>query len=216
MGGKVYDKDGIVLYNADCIELLPDITPESVRLLLTDPPYGNSYTTSRDRSSVAKSNRYPNIVGNHSPFDPSPLIKYGRKIIFGGNFFADKLPIATCWIIWDKLDGLKSNREIGFNDGGDCELAWTNFYGPPRIIRHRWVGMIRASEAKQRLRHPTQKPIAVMEKLIKVYSDPGDTILDSYCGSGSTLIAARNLGRKAIGIEIEPAYCDVTIQRLSE
>jgi DNA modification methylase len=76
--------------------------------------------------------------------------------------------------------------------------------------------MIRASEAKQRLRHPTQKPIAVMEKLIKVYSDPGDTILDSYCGSGSTLIAARNLGRKAIGIEIEPAYCDVTIQRLSE
>jgi site-specific DNA-methyltransferase (adenine-specific) len=109
---------------------------------------------------------------------------------------------------------MKSKREIGFNDNADCELAWTNLGGPARILSHRWMGAMKASEHGQARCHPTQKPIALMRQIIEWRTDPGQLIFDPYAGGGSTLIAALQSGRRAVGVEISEAYCEVIATRL--
>ena len=101
------------------------------------------------------------------------------------------------------------------NDQADCEIAWTNVGGPARLIRHLWNGMLKQSERGQIRVHPTQKPIAVMDWAIRQIGH-AETILDPFMGSGTTGVAAVKLGRKFIGIEIEPKYFDISCRRISE
>jgi site-specific DNA-methyltransferase (adenine-specific)/modification methylase len=109
-------------------------------------------------------------------------------------------------LIWDKQNT---------GDFADCELAWTNLPKAVRIFRHLWNGMIRAGEEKGQQRvHPTQKPIAVMQWCIEQAGMP-ETILDPFMGSGTTGVAAVRLGRKFIGIEREPRYFDIAIERIT-
>jgi hypothetical protein len=105
-------------------------------------------------------------------------------------------------------------RKIGFCNQADGELAWTNLGGPARIVRHKWLGFNQDSERGTPRVHPTQKPIKLMEHLIDAYTEPGQLILDPYAGAGATLIAARRLGRRAIGVELDRKYCEAIVRRL--
>jgi DNA modification methylase len=212
-----YDEDGITIYHGDCRDVLPTLDP--VDLLLTDPPYGKAERTSRrtnGRSALALANDFAPIVGDDGPFDPGHLLHYKRVILFGANYYARQLPDSASWIIWDKLDGLVSKREIGFNDNADVEMAWSNLGGPARLIPHRWMGILKASERAERRVHPTQKPVALMGELIRLFCPAAGTVLDPYAGCGSTLIGAREQGRRAIGVEIEERYCEVAVNRLAQ
>jgi site-specific DNA-methyltransferase (adenine-specific)/modification methylase len=136
-------------------------------------------------------------------------------ILFGANHYCSRLPDASRWLMWDKLDGLTSKRAIGFNDQADGELAWSNLGGPARIHRQRWAGAMKSGEDKQtRRRHPTEKPVELMRWCIQ--QCPAGVVLDPFMGSGTTLRAAKDLGRKSIGVELEERYCEIAAKRLGQ
>jgi site-specific DNA-methyltransferase (adenine-specific) len=203
----------------DALAVLPAVDPASVALLLTDPPYGISERCdrkSRQRGALAACNDFPPIVGDDGPFDPSPLLRFRRLVLFGANHFASRLPPSPSWVIWDKRAGLTSKRGDAFNDNGDAEMAWTNLGGPVRIISHRWMGMLKDSERGERRVYPTQKPIAVMARIITDHSRPGDLILDPYCGSGTVGVACQWSDRRFLGIDIDPHWCLIARRRLGD
>lgn len=208
-----YEDRACVIYHADCRDVLPSIDPMTVALVLTDPPYGVNERTNRrenGRGKLAECNDFPPVHGDDEPFDPSHLLKFKRLVLFGGNYYADKLPSSPSWIVWDKRDGMNPN------DNADVELAWSNTGGPARTYHHRWNGLVKDSERDERRVHPTQKPISLMAWIINTRTQHGDLILDPYMGGGSTLRAAKDCGRRAIGIEIEERYCEVAAHRLSQ
>ena len=214
-----FERDGITIYCGDSRDILPTIAPESVDLVLTDPPYGINLDTSngsRQRGALAAANDYAPVYGDAEPYDPSPLFRFSRLILFGGNHFASQLPESSAWLVWDKVANLRSDRPLGFNDNADAELIWTNIGGPVRILRHQWIGLMKGTERGDARVHPTQKPVALMRWLIDYYSHPGDLILDPYMGSGSTLVATRDTGRRAIGIDVIEAYCEIAARRLDQ
>ena len=98
------------------------------------------------------------------------------------------------------------------------ELAWTNFVRRSRVKQHLWIGAYRDSESGERALHPTQKPLAIMKWCIAIADEylTVNLILDPFMGSGTTLRAAKDLGRKAIGIEIEEKYCEIAAKRMSQ
>ena len=97
---------------------------------------------------------------------------------------------------------------------GDYEDIWLSFPTHRTIFRHYWNGGVKATEAGIKRIHPTQKPVALMKWLIESYTTPGDLIIDPYAGSCATLLAARSLGRFAIGIELDPQYIAPAVERL--
>jgi len=101
------------------------------------------------------------------------------------------------------------------NDQSDAELAWTNFIKGVRVYSHEWNGYHRDSEKREHY-HPTQKPVSLMRWCLELKWTPKGTILDPFMGSGTTLRAAKDLNRKAIGIEIEERYCEITAKRMSQ
>jgi len=197
-----------VLYLGDCREILPEL--EGVDALVTDPPYGISFAHAGGGGKLARSTSFGgvSIVGDDQPFDPAPWLAFPEVVLWGANHFASRLPDASRWLTWDKRDGVCSN------DQADCEHAWTNLGGPARIKRHLWNGMLKQSERGVVREHPTQKPIAVMEWCVEQTS--GHVVLDPYMGSGTTGMACVKLGRKFIGIEIEPKYFDIACRRIEE
>lgn len=227
-----YAANGIELYLGDALELV-DSWPRSA-FLLTDPPYGVGYQPTRSvrtyrapcysrgrRTKSAKlyaAREYPAIVGDDQPFDPTPFLGFRRVVLFGANNFAAALPPSNGWIVWDKVDGLRSVRSErggeGFNNQGDAELAWSNVTGAVRLVRHRWMGLLRGSERQEPAVHPTQKPVELMARIIRRFAKPDDLIIDPFAGSGSTLIAAYREGHRAIGVEIVEAYCEAAAARL--
>ena len=214
---KVTVREGIELWHGDCLEVMKGMDDNSVDAVITDPPYGIGLATNyreRKRTSLAECNDFPPILGDDKEFDPTPLLRFDKVILFGANWYCHKLPISGGWIIWDKLDGLESKRDFGFNDNSDCELIWTNQGNSTRIIRHRWMGAMKGSEGTERRVHPTQKPVNVMSKIILAYTNPGDTILDPFMGSGTTGVACVQTGRKFKGIELDEKYFDLSEKRI--
>jgi site-specific DNA-methyltransferase (adenine-specific) len=191
----------------DCLEILP--TLQGVDAVVSDPPYGmGKYNKFGSRGNLTDAQPYTPIVGDDKPFDPTPFLDFPKVILFGANWYHNRLPNWAGWIIWDKRDGMTSNNF------GDCEMAWVKDAVATRIFRHRWNGMIKASEQNQKRVHPTQKPIALMRWIIENYTDEGDTIFDPYMGSGTTGIAAVQLGRNFIGCEIVPEYFAIAQKRI--
>lgn len=206
-----YSHAGITIYHGDCREILP--TLPKVDLVLTDPPYGigEARKNNASRGKLAQAKDYGVASWDDKP--PSDwLFLLMREIstyqiMFGGNYFP--LPPSKCWLVWDKVNG-----ECDF---ADCELAWTNLNKAVRKIEWRWSGMLQQDMSnKEHRSHPTQKPLAVMKWAITQAPDDCKTILDPFMGSGTTLVAAKNLNRKAIGIEIEEKYCEIAANRLSQ
>lgn len=213
---------------ADCLDILRAMPDKSVDLILTDPPYGISRHSGHRGEGGFRSGH--NLKGGNKPiprrfyeggwawdtvrpdkvyFDE--IIRLGKKImIFGGNYFADMLPYSPHWIVWDKLNTMPSFS--------DCELIWTNL---PKLsvkkITYQYNGMMidnRHDKQSEPRTHPTQKPERLTETLIQMASKIGDMVLDPFCGSGTTCVAAKKLQRNYIGIDIDPRYVEMTNQRL--
>ena len=201
-----YEQDGITIYHGDCREVLPQL--ESVELLLTDPPYGIALDTSNTKykNGIGRGA----VAGDGGPFDPAHLVGFRQVILWGGNCFASHLPDWRGWLCW-----VKTARNGAAIRQADMELAWTNFVTRPQVFRHLWIGAYKASESGQQAQHPTQKPVELMQWCITRASGDG-LIVDPYMGSGTTLVAAKNLGRRAIGIEIEERYCEIAAKRLAQ
>jgi site-specific DNA-methyltransferase (adenine-specific) len=202
------------IYCMDALELLKQMPDQSVDLILTDPPYGikadngvGGFGSSPD--SVKKyDDDWDRTTPNKDVFDE--MLRVGKKvIIFGGNFFIDKLPFKKSWIVWDKIGTYKFN-----NPFSDVELAWTNFN---RIISKKYTVIQQGFVAEESNRfHPTQKPIKLFREIIKDYTDEDDLILDCYVGSGTTAIACKQLKRRYICADIQQKYVDISLKRLSE
>ncbi len=203
-----------VLYLGDCREILP--TLGKVDAVVTDPPYGIDYDPTRSAKSAATGFRKDatKVIGDAEQFDPTFLLGYGLKhVIWGANNFAQQLPNAGGWLIWDKRDGGSLFRGFKMSD---CEIAWCDHGKMVRTISHKWCGHLRDSEHDLFV-HPTQKATAIMEWcLIESGTDVGDIILDPFMGSGTTGVACANLGRKFIGIEIDPKYFDIACRRIEQ
>jgi site-specific DNA-methyltransferase (adenine-specific) len=193
------------LWLGDCRDILPTLS--GVDAVVTDPPYGIGFSHGGGGGCLARSTAFADVTihGDNEPFQPEVWLGFPQTILWGANHYASRLPDASCWLTWDKRDGVCSN------DQADCEHAWTNLGGPARITRHLWNGMLKASERGEVRVHPTQKPVAVMEWCARLTTG---TILDPFMGSGTTGVACARLGRKFIGIEIEPRYFDIACRRI--
>lgn len=205
-----YKKDGITIYHGDCRKILPEL--KHVDLVLTDPPYGletakNKRANIQGGNAIAPSRDYGYADWDNKIFDQdwiNYIINMGTfACIWGGNYYEN--PPSPSWLVWDK--------QTGENTYADCELAWTNYGCAVRLKSHLWKGMFR--EGKEPRCHPTQKPLKVIEWAI-ILSPKFDLILDPFMGSGTTLLAAKQLNRKAIGIEIEEKYCKLAVERLED
>ena len=212
---KPYFQDSYVtIYHADCRDILPLFEPNSIDLVLTDPPYGISYRGTSKPQRVPHRRTTPRqlassiIIGDDTKFDPTPLLKFPDIIIYGAIHFADVLPISHGWLVWDKLDGVTPSSF------SDCDLAWHKQGTRTAMFSYLWRGICQAGEKGLRL-HPNQKPVALMVWSISK-AKVANIILDPYMGSGTTLRAAKDLGRKAIGIEIEERYCEIASKRMSQ
>lgn len=204
-----YQDDAVTIYHGDCREIVP--TLGKFELLLADPPYGINYSHGKDTGRWKTKFSGIRIIGDNEPIDLSFLIELDiPSIIWGGNYFADKLPLSRSWIVWDKRSGSHHT-----NDFADCEIAWSNLGIVARMFRHQWDGFRKASEVNIKRQHPTQKPIMLMKWCINLAGDV-QTILDPFAGSGTTGRAAKDLGKKAVLIEIEEKYCEIAARRMGQ
>lgn len=225
-----YFTDGnITIYHGDCREVLPHLPPESVDLILSDPPYGVRYVTAwRSRNDPLRIK-----IEADENLDALAAIIPGLNRLLKQDrhwyIFASPRMIADCQellaslgdgikniIAWDKGDrGTVGDLESGFGE------AWEAcFYGmkgrrplrgkrPRTVIRHDWSSTLDPV-------HPTVKPIPLLRKLVELSTEKDELILDPFMGSGTTLRAAKDLGRRAIGIEINERYCEIAAQRLQQ
>ncbi len=195
-----YDEDGITIYCADCRDVLP-LLPK-VDLVLTDPPYGHGDRWAGGTWGAASMYAVDAKRWDAEAVDPALLrhaVDQGEhSIVWGGNYFT--LPPSRCWLSWEKSSRMATLA--------DFELAWTSFDRPAKSFRED-----RNPDGKRY--HPTQKPLSLIMWCIS-FSPSSGLILDPFMGSGTTLVAAKQLGRRAIGIEIEQKYCDIAIERLRQ
>jgi site-specific DNA-methyltransferase (adenine-specific) len=208
-----YSDEWVTLYHGDCREILPIISTHSVDLLLTDPPYGIDHAPN-PRGRLPGPQEGIRIAGDNADFDPRPLLAYGRCVIWGANYFADKLPPGG-WIVWSKAQDNrwstgKANRSL-------AEVAWTNLHRCVALYNCFWAGspLYRHSERGSSL-HPNQKPVELMSWIVDRYTEHGSLVLDPYMGSGPVARSCKDLGRRYIGIELEERYCEITAKRLSQ
>ncbi len=131
-----------------------------------------------------------------------------NQVIWGGNYFVESIAKdSQGWIVWDK----RRSEGVTFADG---ELAWTSFNRALRIFRFKWDGMLQENmRVKEQRIHPTQKPVALYEWILKNYAHEGDLILDTHVGSASSLVACERLGFNFIGCEMDEEYYRNSLER---
>lgn len=181
-------------------------------MVFTDPPYGIDVVGKTGNiggdTQYGKAGKYKKVIGDNTEYDPSFILKKFRDsklLLWGANYYANKLFNSGKWLVWDK------NRGEG-TTFSDCELCWTNLDGiAVKKYKCTWDGMRREGESGTRV-HPTQKPIKLCTDIINDYSSDNEVILDLFGGSGSTLIACEQLNRNCYMMELDPHYIDVIIQ----
>ena len=199
-----YQDDAVTLYHGDCRDILP--TLGRFDMLLTDPPYGigrdgSTRTTSRHGGRKAYEFRGWDAERPEAATFSMLLGATDLQIIWGGNYFADLLPPSQRWLVWDK------GQRIAQSDG---ELAWTSMEGALRIFTLNRVALMQDGA-----QHPTQKPLALMSWCLGLASGV-TSVVDPFCGVGTTLRAAKDRNIRAVGIEREESYCAIAKQRLSQ
>lgn len=208
-----------IVYNKDCLEGMKGYEDNHFDLAIVDPPYGigvhkMNYTQST-KGGVAKRKDYSSIGRWDSN---TPDAEYFRQlfrvsksqIIWGGNYF--NLPLTKSWLIWDKKTLDKYS-----NDFADCEMAWNSFDKPAKIFRFLWSGMMQQNMKDKELRfHPCQKPVQLYKWLLTNYAKEGNTILDTHLGSGSSRIAAYDMGFDFTGFELDKDYFEASEKRFNQ
>jgi DNA modification methylase len=197
-----YEQDGVTIYHGDCREW-PSTSPV-FDLMLTDPPYGLGAAT-WDQSPKTPARRWRLHHGqmewDNALCDVRPLLACARlSVIWGGHLM--QLPAARGWLVWNKI--------IRHFSSGVCELAWTNLDIPIDAFDYSHGQL--ANEGKM---HPTQKPLGLMRWCIDKAGDV-HSVFDPFMGSGTTLVAAKQLGRRAVGIELNERYCEIAANRLRQ
>lgn len=197
------------ILNVDCMEFMRTLPDKAFDLAIVDPPYGIG------AGSVSFKNGTSKTVKNYYKTNDwdlqRPDINYFKElmrvsvnsIIWGGNYFSDYLPPFRCFISWDKT--------IHGNSYADCELAWTSFNKVARYYREN----IAQINSEGRI-HPTQKSIKLYEWLLSNYAKPGQKIFDSHMGSGSSAIAANNMGLEFVGCELDADYYNAACKRIAQ
>ena len=223
-----------IVYNCDCLDYMKTLPDKAFELAIVDPPYGDAIENeSNDLRFHAgqRYDRYKDIYDNNDPklvtrTGGTWAAKYGKKIaawdvappqeyfdqlfrvsknqiIWGGNYF--DLPPTRCFLIWRKLT-ISEDFTMAM-----CEYAWTSFNGNAKVFEYAPQG----SKDDPRF-HPTQKPIALYQWTLNKYAKPGDRILDTHVGSGSSRIACWELGFDFVGCEIDPVYWKLQEKRFKE
>lgn len=205
-----YEQDGITIYHADCREVLPYVS--GVDLVLTDPPYGigfkygESYCDAPDTYRAWMQRILPDLLN----IAPLAMISMSMRHMW-------ILPEATHVMCWAKPGAMTNNPLGGFSQWEPIFV-----YGQRRIYNDFKYLPARTSTARERqlegarIQHPCPKPLELYLWLIGIGTDAGQLVLDPFMGSGTALRAAKDLGRRAIGIEIEERYCEVAARRLSQ
>jgi site-specific DNA-methyltransferase (adenine-specific) len=212
----------INLYHTDCIDFMKEKPDNFYDLAIVDPPYGlgikgdmikrrTPKMSSKRRNTFGKS--ILSVKYEEKEWDVKPTKEYWlelfrvskNQIVWGGNHF--RLPLSTGWIFWDKLQ----QEEANFSHG---ELAWTSFNQRILKFTHQWAGFAKATP-EDRI-HPTQKPVALYEWLLKNYAKNGDKILDTHGGSGSICIACFNLGMDLDWCELDVDYFNLAKNRFEK
>jgi site-specific DNA-methyltransferase (adenine-specific) len=189
-------------YLADCMDKMREYPDKHFELAICDPPYGDLYDVYGRNRCDAKSGFSARFIKqrddlqnwNIAPSEAyfNELLRVSKnQIIWGGNYFTNFLPPSSGWLIWDK-----GQRDFTFADG---EMAWTSFNKAMRI----WEFARAKNKSKI---HPTQKPIDLYKYILTNYAKTSDKILDTHLGSGSSRIAAYELGFNFVGMEINEDY----------
>lgn len=198
-------KDGKhVVYCGDCEKVLNRLN--DIGCVITDPPYGiskimkgggggrrSSWNFSQNATAQWDKNTVDTVL---------ELPKFGDCIIWGGNYYA--LPPSRGWLVWDK-------QQPDTWTTGQCELAWTNLEVPVRAFR---MCQAVAHDEMRPKKHPTQKPLSLIEWCFKWIKETEQYVLDPFMGSGTTGVACVRLNRRFIGIEISQEYCDIAVERI--
>ena len=238
-----YDADGVTLYHADCRDVLPELERESIDMIWTDPPYGHSNgdgDLAASRLGVRGARQRPlatiaNDGAEEWPALMQAFLDQAARILkrdccccccCGGGGPSPSFARAALWIderlsffhavVWDKSArghglGWRFRRDYEFvmvahRKGG--KLAWADdSVAVPNIVRDAPV---------PNTLHPTTKPIALVQRFVTWHTQPGDTVLDPFAGSGTSLVAAKDLGRRAIGVELDERHCETAALRLSQ
>ena len=198
-----FQDDSVTIYHGDCREILPEL--KKADLVLTDPPYG----IGMDGGNVGYKgfNNFEKMDWDKKPPSKETLelvLKAGKNsVLWGGNYF--QLPPSRCWLIWDKGAGFKGRTYA------EAELAWTSLDANVKIFSFDPL----AKGTYRGKHHPTMKPLSLMNFCLNLFPDAA-TVIDPFMGSGTTLRAAKNLGKISIGIEAEEKYCQVAAERMAQ
>ena len=219
MSDPYYQDDHVTIYHGDCLELIDDLAFD---VMVTDPPYGIGYEQTFDTTT-----RWDRIAGDESSKLAEAMIAIVHPtpmLVFGINHFPHALPVPGRWVCWDKRCDENADRMLG----SPFELAWLNSEDKAGyMFRIQHGGVVNADSMKGNnaaRSHPTQKPVLLMRRLLAeiphLLMPDGfaheSVVLDPFMGSGTTLRAAKDLGRKAIGVEIEERYCEIAAKRLGQ
>lgn len=194
--------DNTRVYNLDCMDGMVSWPDKHFELAICDPPYGigvNQMNMGGRQTVRPDARNWDNKPPDSSYF--TELFRVSKnQIIWGGNYF--DLPPSKCFIIWDKGETMYER------DFAECEQAWASFDKPARMYK-------KNPNQPERI-HPTQKPVQLYKWLLKHFSRDGDKILDTHCGSGSSRIAAFDMGFDFTGYELDPDYFAAAEKRFQE
>jgi len=195
-----YNEDGITIYNADCRDVLPQL--ERVDLVLTDPPFGVGNFV-----QVTGNVRGAKVTWNDAPPDSSMFETLrgmsANRIIWGANYFNCFEPKGGA-IVWIKNQPMP--------DFSKADIASCSFHTKVEVYTQTWTNFVNTKTTE----HPCERPLSLYVWCLKKYAKTGETILDPFMGSGTTLVAAKREGRQATGIEINERYCEAAAKRLSQ
>jgi site-specific DNA-methyltransferase (adenine-specific) len=196
----------IDLLNIDCMDYMSGLGNNAFDLAIVDPPYGIGESGGADRRG--KSKHVKKDWDNKTP-EKKYFIELQRvsqnQIIWGGNYFTDKLTPSRCWVAWDK--------KLYNSDFSDFELAWLSFDKGTKLYCLAKNGGSRTPAALTDIIHPTQKPVRLYDWLLQNYAKPGQRIIDTHLGSGSSAIAAHYFGCDFVGCELDKDYFEAAQKR---
>lgn len=213
----------IELLNMNCMEYMATLPDKAFDLAIVDPPYGigmDGAAMSNRASNSPKFMGYKGKVYSGNGWDEKPMpLEYfmelarvsKHQIVWGANHFVQNIPNAnsSSWIVWYK------NGQNPQSTNADCELARTSHKTAVRYFRYDWSGFGAVNSGEDKI-HPTQKPVKLYEWLLTNYAKPGQRILDTHLGSGSSAIAAHNLGFDFVGMELDKDYYDAACKRFEQ